>query len=96
MTSEKTPGHGLHGEDRRQGRLRDIRGGTYDPPDTRSDPDLIEEQQTARQDEQPGADVRAATTAPEEPLPEGLRHRSGPMNKSSGRNPPGSTGSGQS
>ena len=84
MPNEKTPAHGLRGEDKRQGALRDTRGGTYDPP-SESAPPAVDEHRTARQDEQPGADVRADTTGRRAELPQGLRHRAGPLNKSSGR-----------
>ena len=89
MPDEKTPGHGLQGEDRRQGDLRDVRGGTYDPP-SESAPRKISEHRTTRQDEQLGADVRPDTTPRQAELPQGLRHRTGPMNKSSGRRSPDS------
>jgi hypothetical protein len=89
MPDEKTPGHGLQGKDRRQGDLRDVHGGTYDPP-SESAPPEINEHRTGRQDEQSGADVRPDTTPRQAGLPQGLRHRTGPMNKSSGRRTPDS------
>jgi hypothetical protein len=87
MADEKTPARGLRGEDKRQSALRDTRGGTYDPP-SESAPPLANQHRTARQDRQPGADVRPDTTAEHAELPEGLRHRSDPLNKSSGRRDP--------
>jgi hypothetical protein len=93
MTREKTPAHGLHGQDRRQGKLRDTRGGTYDPPDPGSNATATEEHRSPRQDKQPGADVRPDTTpSGTDTLPEGLRRRrSRPLSKTSGRNPQGSS-----
>jgi hypothetical protein len=87
MADEKTPAHGLHGKDRRQGDLRDVRGGTYDPP-SESAPPLVNEHRTERQDEQAEADVRPDTTPKRAELPQGLRHRSDPLNKCSGRRDP--------
>jgi len=86
MPDGKTPAHGLHGKDHRQGDLRDVRGGTYDPPSESASPE-INERRTPRQAQQPGADVRPDTTPPRAELPEGLRHRAGPLNKSTGRRP---------
>ena len=85
---QKTPAHGLHGEDRRQRALRDVRGGTYDPPSELAASER-NEHPAARENEQPGADVRPNATPRRTELPEGLRHRTGPLNKSSGRRPQG-------
>src|SRR3954451_8449030 len=93
MIREKTPAHGLRGRDGRQGKLRDPRGGTYDPPDPGSNATTTEEHRSPRQHKQPGADVRPET-APSAPdtLPEGLRRgRSRPLTKTSGRHPQGSS-----
>lgn len=92
MTKPDTPADGLRGRDNRQGDLRDLRDGAYEPGNAtgKRRPLQVEEQRTARQDAQPGADVRGDTVAAqcEDSLPEGLdRPRRGPLNKSTGRKP---------
>jgi hypothetical protein len=84
MTDRKGPAHGLHGDDKRQSALRDTRGGTYGPPD-RGPANEAKERRSPSQDEQKGADVRPEARPRRDPLPEGLHHRTGPLNKSSGR-----------
>jgi hypothetical protein len=78
----------LHGQDMRQGDLRDTQGGAFGDKDARGraeDPPP-QEQRTSRQDAQAGADVRPETAHSAEALPEGLaRERKDPLNKSSGR-----------
>src|SRR5947209_7799934 len=93
MIREKTPAHELRGRDRRQGKLRDTRGGTYDPPDPGSNASTTEERRPPRQHKQPGADVRPQTVpSGTDTLPEGLRRRrSRPLTKTSGRHPQGSS-----
>jgi hypothetical protein len=79
---------GLHGQDMRQGDLRDTRGGTFGDKDARGraeDPPP-QEQRTPRRHAQAGADVRSEAVQIAEALPEGLvRERKGPLNKRSGR-----------
>jgi hypothetical protein len=84
------PAHGLRGEDPRQGDPRDAQGGTYDRHDREGgrQGDQVKEKRTPHQDAQLGADVRSEPVPPSrDPLPEGLAHRAGPMNKSTGRRP---------
>jgi len=87
MPSPKTPAHGLHGEDKRQSALRDTRGGTYDPPTGSAPPD-VNERRTSRPGNQPGATLRPDARPRRAEPPEGLRHRRGPLNRSSGRRAP--------
>jgi hypothetical protein len=48
----------------------------------------VKEKRTPHRDAQLGADVRSEPVPPSrDPLPEGLEHRAGPMNKSTGRRP---------
>ena len=82
----KQGGDGLRGEDQQQGALRDPKGGTYGVTPSEV---TVTEHRTERQDGQRGADVRTKTTVTETDLPAGLKHeRKGPLNPSSGRNPP--------
>jgi hypothetical protein len=84
------PAHGLRGEDPRQGDLRDTQGGTYDRHDREGGRrgDQVKEKRTPHRDAQLGADVRSEAVPPSsDPLPEGVEHRAGPMNKSTGRRP---------
>jgi hypothetical protein len=79
---------GLHGEDKRQGDLRDPQGGTYGAtPRDGGDRHVVRENRTAGEDAQPGAVVRPEPVILEdEDLPAGLRQeRKGPLNPSSGR-----------
>jgi len=79
---------GLHGQDMRQGDLRDTQGGAFGDKDARGraeDPGPLE-QRTPDQGAQAGADVRPESVHSAETLPEGLtRERKDPLNKSSGR-----------
>jgi hypothetical protein len=81
------PAEGLQGEDRREGKLRDTRGGTYDVTPETGRHERVEERPTAHEQAQWGADVRPDPVVLEEDdLPEGLkRERKGPLNPSSGR-----------
>jgi len=68
--------------------FRDPHGGTFDDHDRKGgrQGDQVGERRTAREDAQWGADVRSDPIPPEkEPLPAGLEHRQGPMNKTTGR-----------
>jgi hypothetical protein len=82
------PAKGLRGENQRQGDLRDMQGGTFDrhDPESGRQGDQVKENRTPHQDAQWGADVRSDAVPPEkDPLPAGVEHREGPMNKSTGR-----------
>ena len=81
------PAGGLHGEDKRQGDLRDTQGGTYGISPASGNRPPVEEKRTAHQDAQPGADVRPEPVGlSEDDLPAGLKQqRKGPLNQSSGR-----------
>ena len=88
MNESKGPARGLRGHTEKHPDLRDTHGGTYDDHDRAGgrQGEPVKERRTAHQDAQWGADVRNAPVLPEKsPLPAGLEHRSGPMNKSSGR-----------
>ena len=88
MSEKKNhPARGLHGEDQRQGDLRDIQGGTFDAnPGDHSATGKPLEQRTPHQDAQSGADVRPDSVHSPDTLPDGLRReRKGPLNKTSGR-----------
>ena len=86
----KQGGDGLRGQDQQQGALRDPRGGTYGVTPSGSTKVTVTERRTEHEDGQQGADVRTQTTVTETDLPAGLRQeRKGPLNPSSGRNPPG-------
>jgi hypothetical protein len=85
-------GKGLHGPDKQQDALRDVRSGAYDKGGPSRAADPSEGHRTEHQREQPGADVRqgvpdADTVRTEESdLPEGLsRGRMGPLDKNTGR-----------
>ena len=85
-------GKGLHGPDKQQDALRDVRSGAYDKGGPSKAPHPSEGQQTEHQRAQWGADVRqgvpdADTIHTEESdLPEGLsRERMGPLDKNTGR-----------
>jgi hypothetical protein len=84
---------GLRGRDSQQERLVDKRAGAYDPVNALGgrQPDQIQEQRTAHQNAQPGADVRGEPLPPAgtDDLPEGLaRPLASPLNKTTGRAPP--------
>ena len=85
----KQGGDGLRGQDQQQGALRDTQGGTYGvKPSGFTKVITVTEDRTEHQAQQ-GADVRPETTVTETNLPAGLRQeRKGPLNPSSGRNPP--------
>jgi hypothetical protein len=87
LPRDRKPAEGLQGEDKRQSALRDTRGGAYDVTPASGRHERVEEQRTAGEDAQPGADVRSAhSTDGADDLPEGLkRARKGPLNPSSGR-----------
>jgi hypothetical protein len=85
-------GKGLHGPDKQQDALRDVRSGAYDKGGPSKAPHPSEAQRTEHQRAQSGADVRqgvpdADTVHTEESdLPEGLsRERMGPLDKNTGR-----------
>jgi len=84
---DQKPAHGLQGEDKRQGALRDTRGGAYGVTPASGRQGQVEERRTAREDAQSGADARPELVVEQEDdLPEGLkRERQGPLNPSSGR-----------
>lgn len=68
--------------------LRDTQGGTFDRHDAESGRQgpQVKEKRTAHEDAQWGADVRSEPLPPaNDPLPAGLEHREGPMNKTTGR-----------
>jgi hypothetical protein len=72
----------------RRSDLRDTHGGTFDDHDAEGgrQGDQVREDRTAHEDAQWGADVRSEPLPPvKEPLPAGLEHRKGPMNKTIGR-----------
>ena len=85
-------GKGLHGPDKQQDALRDVRSGAYEKGGPSKAPHPTEGQRTEHQRAQWGADVRqgvpdADTVHMEESdLPEGLsRERMGPLDKNTGR-----------
>jgi hypothetical protein len=82
-----TPAHALQGEDKRQGQLRDPRGGTYDATPAAGTHKQMVERRTVHEQAQRGADVRPeAVIAQDGDLPEGLeRERKGPYNRKTGR-----------
>ncbi len=84
---------GLRGRDSQQERLIDKRAGAYDPVNALGgrQPNQIQEQRSAHQTAQPGADVRGEPIPPSstDDLPEGLqRPPASPLNKTTGRAPP--------
>jgi hypothetical protein len=88
MSESKGPAHGLRGNTEKHPDLRDTHGGSYDDHDRAGgrQGEQVQERRSAHQDAQWGADVRSAPVPPAQaPLPAGLEHRTGPMNKSSGR-----------
>ena len=87
LPRDQKPADGLQGEDKRQGDLRDTRGGAYGVTPASDRRERTAEQRTAGQDSQPGADLRPSTEVMEEDdLPEGLkRERKGPLNPTTGR-----------
>jgi hypothetical protein len=85
-------GKGLHGPDKRQDALRDVRSGAYDKGGPSQPPHPSEGHRTEHQRAQWGADVRQGVPDPdtvhaeESDLPEGLsRERTGPVDKNTGR-----------
>ena len=87
LPRDQKPAEGLQGEDRRQGKLRDTRGGPYDVTPRSGQHEQIQERPTPHEKAQWGADVRPEPVVVEEDdLPEGLkRERKGPLNPGSGR-----------
>jgi len=72
------PATGLRGPDKRQGNLRDVQGGTFDRHDRvdGQQAEQVNENRTAHEDAQRGADERSKPVSPEkEPLPAGLEQR---------------------
>jgi len=82
-------GEGLHGPDKRQDALRDVRSGAYDKGGPSRAPHPTEGHRTEHQRAQWGADVRQGVPDAEmvhTDLPEGLsRGRMGPLDKNIGR-----------
>jgi hypothetical protein len=85
-------GKGLHGPDKQQDALRDVRSGAYDKGGPSRAPHPSEGRRTERQRAQWGADVRQGVPdaemahREESDLPEGLsRRRMGPLDKKTGR-----------
>jgi hypothetical protein len=85
-------GKGLHGPDKQQDALRDVRSGAYDKGSPSKAPHPSEGQRTEHQRAQWGADVRQGVPdtdtvhTEESDLPEGLsRGRIGPLDKNIGR-----------
>jgi hypothetical protein len=85
-------GKGLHGPDKQQNALREVRSGAYDKGGPSRATHPSEGHRTEHQRAQPGADVRqgvphADTVHMEETdLPEGLsRRRKGPLDRNTGR-----------
>src|SRR5215218_1172722 len=74
LPRDQKPADGLQGEDKREGKLRDTRGGAYGVTPASGRHERAAEQRTAGEDAQPGADLRPNTVvAGEDDLPEGLR-----------------------
>jgi hypothetical protein len=92
MTKGKS-GAGLHGSDKQETRLRDVRDGTYDSAGSSRAQVAGASRRTRHQQVQAGADVRQGTPGESAPrragspdLPEGLRRQpKGPYDKSTGR-----------
>lgn len=84
---DQKPADGLHGEDKRQGDLRDTRGGSYGVTPSSGRHEQVEEHPNPHEAAQRGADVRPEpVVVQQDDLPEGLkRPRKGPLNPSSGR-----------
>ena len=85
-------GQGLHGPDKRQDALRDVRSGAYDKGGPGRAPHPSDGHRTEHQRAQWGADVRQGVPdtetvrTQESDLPEGLsRKRTGPLDKNTGR-----------
>jgi len=85
-------GKGLHGPDKRQDALRDVRSGAYDKGGPSQAPHPSEGHRSEHQRAQWGADVRQGEPDPrtvhteESDLPEGLsRERMGPLDKNTGQ-----------
>jgi hypothetical protein len=88
MNGNQKPAMGLRGRDKRQGDLSDVEGGTFDRRD-RADgrqSQEVGESRAPHDHPQGGVDARNRPVPPgKDPLPAGLAHREGPMNKSTGR-----------
>ena len=82
-------GKGLHGPDKQQDALRDVRSGAYDKGGPSRAPHPSEGHRTEHQRAQWGADVRQGVPDADTghaDLPEGLsRERMGPLDKNTGR-----------
>jgi hypothetical protein len=85
-------GEGLHGPDKQQGALRDVRSGAYDKGGPSRAPHPREGHRTEHQHAERGADVRQGVPdtetvhTEESDMPEGLsRTRMGPLDKNTGR-----------
>jgi hypothetical protein len=81
-------GEDLPSKDQQKGDLRDTHGGTFDDHDRKGgrQGDQVQAQRTPHEEAQWGADIRSEPVPPEkDPLPAGLEHREGPINKSTGR-----------
>jgi hypothetical protein len=86
MRDDQKPANGLRGQDKGQGDLRDVQGGTFDRDDRAGGRQGVRENRTPRAGAQAGAVVRGNPVPPEkDPIPADLAHREGPMNKSTGR-----------
>jgi hypothetical protein len=85
---ERGSARGASGQNQSTSDLRDLRGGTFDDHHRAGgrQGEQVSEKRTPHEEAQWGADVRSEPVLPEsEPLPAGLEHREGPMNKSTGR-----------